>query len=134
MILALCSTTKPCMTSIQCNAVGLRASRKYLNCLQLTRRVCVIACVITCLYEVVADVGFSYHWKYVRLTPLHCLTPATERIDQQQQSTGTGQHAFAKFCSIRKQKQTFKNKAFILRLKTTPSHILNHLKVDHECF
>ena len=36
----------------------------------------------TCLYEVVADVGFSDHWQYVRLTPLHGLTPPTDRIDQ----------------------------------------------------
>lgn len=51
----------------------------------------------TCLYEVVADVGFSDHWQDVCLTPLHGLAPPTERIDQQQQATRAGQQAFAEF-------------------------------------
>lgn len=62
----------------------------------------IICIVYTCLNEVVADIGFSYHGKYVRLTPLHCLTPSTVWIDQQQQSTGTRQHAFAEFWLKRK--------------------------------
>lgn len=140
MILTLCSTTKPHalhrFDAINqfLRTLGLRASQIFGRVCSWCQ-MCVIVCVVlTCLYEVVADVGFSYHWKYVRLTPLHCLTPATEWIDQQQQSTGTGQHAFAKFCSIRKQKQTSEDKAFILWLKTTLSHILTHLKIDHKCF
>ena len=37
---------------------------------------------VTCLYKVVADVGFSDHWQDVGLTPLHRLASPTEGIDQ----------------------------------------------------
>lgn len=53
----------------------------YIHVLSVSQG-CLSTCSLTCLYEVVADVGLSDHWQNVGLTPLHCLAPPTEGIDQ----------------------------------------------------